>query len=112
MYHQGSLFNDLAYAPEPLNGGKKKAKSKRTERHQVSDDTTPIQLSMLPLLSQPSSTPESAVEVKKLTFYDRLSFLSLVTPDVKSSKTSAADLTLKEKALSPYWNEFSATRLT
>jgi putative transposase len=106
MYHQGSLFNDSAYAPEPLNGGKKKAKSKRTERRQVSDDTTPIQLSLFRLPSQPSSMPELAVEAKKPTLLDRLSFLSLVTPDVKSSKTSAADLTSKGKALSPYWNEF------
>jgi len=107
MYHQGSLLNDSAYAPEPLNGGKKKAKSKRTERHQVNDDTTPIQLSLFPLLNQPSSMPELAVEVKKPTFQDRLSFLSLVTPDVKSSKTSAADLTSKGKVLSTYWNEFT-----
>jgi putative transposase len=90
-----------------LSGGKKKGKSKRTERHQDNDATTATQLSIFHLLNQPSSTPELAVEVKKPTFQDRLSFLSLVTPDVKLSQTSAADLTSKGKVLSPYWNEFT-----
>jgi putative transposase len=67
---------------------------------------TGTQLSLFPLLNQQSSTPELVVEVKKMTLIDRLSFLSLVTEDVKSSKTSGVDSTLKGKGLSPYWNGF------
>jgi putative transposase len=107
MYHQGSLLNDSVYAPKPLNGGKKKEKSKPTEPRQVRDGMTATQLSIFPLLNQPSSTPELAVEVKKPTFQDRLSFLALVTPDAKSSKISGVDSTSKGKVLSPYWNEFT-----
>lgn len=107
MYHQGSLFNDSVYAPKPLSDGNKKARSKRIERRQVNEDMTSIQLSIFPLLNQQSSKPELAVEVKKPTFQDKFSFLSLVTPDVKSSKTSVAVLTSKEKVLSPYWNVFT-----
>ena len=97
MYHQGTRFNDSVYAPKPLNGGKKKEKSKPTEPHQARDGMTATQLSIFPLLNQPSSTPELAVEVKKPTFQDRLSFLALVTLDVKSSKTSGVDSTSKGK---------------
>lgn len=68
---------------------------------------TATQLSLFPLLNQQSSTSELVVEVKKMTLIDRLSFLSLVTEDVKSSKTSGVDSTLKGKGLSPYWNGFS-----
>jgi putative transposase len=107
MYHQESLFNDLEYVQKPLSGGKKKRKSKRTEHHQDSDDTTATQLSIFHLLNQPSSTPELAVEVKKPTFYDRLTFFCLATPDAKLSKTSGVVLTSKEKGLSPYWNTFT-----
>ena len=64
------------------------------------------QFSLLPLLNPQSSRLESVVEVKKTTLIDRLSFLSLVTPDVKSSKTSGVDSTSKGKGLSPYWNGF------
>jgi len=107
MYHQEPPFNDSAYVQKPLNDGKKRAKSKRTEHRQNSDDTISTQLSIFPLLNQPSSTPESVAEVKKQTFYDKLSFLLLITPDAKSSKTSGAVLTSKERVLSPYWNEFT-----
>jgi hypothetical protein len=112
MYHQGSLFNDLEYVQKPLNGGKKKEKLKRTERRQDSDATIATQLSIFHLLNQPSSTPELAVEVKKPTFSDRLTFFCLATPDAKLFKTSGAASISKEKVLSPYWNTFSAIRLT
>jgi hypothetical protein len=102
MYHLKSRLNDSEYAPQPLNEGKKRGKSKPTERHQTRDAMTATQLSLFPLLNQQSSTPESVVEVKKPTLIDRLSFLSLVTEDVKSSKTSGVNSTLKGKGLSPY----------
>lgn len=107
MYHQESLFNDLEYVQKPLSGGKKKGKSKPTEHRQDSDGTTATQLSIFHLLNQPSSTPELAVEVKKPTFHDRLTFFCLATPDVKSSKTSGAASISKGKVLSPYWNTFT-----
>jgi transposase, IS605 OrfB family, central region len=90
-----------------LSGGKKKGKSKRTERHQDNDATTATQLSIFHLLNQPSSTPELAVEVKKPTFFDRLTFFCLATPDVKLSKTSGVVSISKEKVLLPYWNKFT-----
>jgi hypothetical protein len=90
----------------PLNDGKRRGKSKRIERHQDKDDMMLTQFSLLPLLNPQSSRLESVVEVKKTTLIDRLSFLSLVTPDVKSSKTSGVDSTSKGKGLSPYWNGF------
>jgi len=90
-----------------LSGGKKKGKSKRTERRQDSDGTTATQFSIFHLLNQPSSTPELAVEVKKPTFSDRLTFFCLATPDAKSSKTSGAASISKEKVLLPYWNKFT-----
>lgn len=90
-----------------LSGGKKKGKSKRTERHQDNDATTATQLSIFHLLNQPSSTPELAVEVKKPTFSDRLTFFCLATPDVKLSKTSGVASISKEKVLLPYWNKFT-----
>ncbi len=90
-----------------LSGGKKKGKSKRSERHQDNDATTATQLSIFHLLNQPSSTPELAVEVKKPTFSDRLTFFCLATPDVKLSKTSGVASISKEKVLLPYWNKFT-----
>lgn len=90
-----------------LSGGKKKGKSKRTERRQDSDGTTATQLSIFHLLNQPSSTPELAVEVKKPTSFDRLTFFCLATQDAKLSKTSGADSISKEKVFSPYWNKFT-----
>ena len=107
MYHQEPPSKNSAYVPKPLSGGRKKARSKHIERRQDNDDTISTQLSIILPPSQPSSTPELVAEVKKQTFYDKLSFLSLTTPDVKSSKTLGVDLTSKEKVLLPYWNEFT-----
>ena len=107
MYHQGSLFNDSEYVQRPLNGGKKKGKSKHIEPRQVSDATTATQLSIFHLLNGQYSTPELAAEIKKQTFQDRLSFFCLATQTEKLSKTSGAVLTSKEKVLSPYWNSFT-----
>ncbi|ABA24789.1 Transposase, IS891/IS1136/IS1341 (plasmid) [Trichormus variabilis ATCC 29413] len=56
---------------------------------------------------QSSSRAGFLATLNSLTWKDKYSFLSLVTPVVKSSKKSEADSTSEEKSYLPYWNEFS-----
>ncbi len=92
---------------EPCSDGKKQAKSRQLKRRTVSDDTTWIQLSLFDFsINQQSFTLEFPAIVRNLTLKDRFSFLPLVTPGVKSSKTSHPDSTSSEKVYLPYWNEF------
>ena len=57
---------------------------------------------VLPLFA----TVESQAQNKKTTLTGKSPIYSLSTQKQKSSKTSAADLTLKEKDCEPYWTDF------
>ena len=72
------------------------------------DDITSNQsLTLINQRNQFSCTPELAVILKNLTLRDKLTFFSLVSPTVNSSKKSRRVSTSKEKNFVPYWNEFS-----
>lgn len=108
MYHQESLLPDWESAPKRSKDGSKPGKSRRLSPQAVKDDTTWTQLSLLEILNeQPSYMQEFQVALKKVTCLHKLTFYSLVTQKLKSSKTSEADSTTKEKVFFPYWNGFS-----
>jgi putative transposase len=108
MYHQESLLPDWESAPKRLKDGSKREKSRRSLPQADKDDTTWTQLSLLETLSeQPSYMQEFQVALKEVSCLHKLSFCSLVTPRLKSSKTWEVDLTTEEKGFYPYWNGFS-----
>lgn len=109
MYQQESQQLDLGFHLEPSCAGKKRVKSRQSKRRTDSVDTT---LNQLSIFSQPQSlepqffTLEFPAILKKLTWSDKLSFLSLSTLIVKLSKTLHQDSTSKGRVYKPYWNEF------
>ena len=108
MYHQESLLPDWESTPRHLKDGSKPGKSKRSSPQEDKDATTWIQLSLLEIQNeQPSYMQEFQAVLKRMTCLHKLTFYSLVTPELKLSRTSGVDSTTEEKAFYPYWNEFS-----
>jgi putative transposase len=92
---------------EPCLDGRSRGRSKRLGRRTDKGDTTSIQLSIFDqAINQPSYTLEFPVTLKNLSWTDKYSFLSVVTPIAKSSKTLDQDSISNEKVYLPYWNEF------
>ena len=108
MYHQESLLPDWESAPKPSKDGWRRGKSRRSSRQEDKDATTWTQLSLLEMpIEPPSYMQEFQVALRKMTCLHKLTFYSLVTQELKSSKTLGVDSTTKEKVFYPYWNEFS-----
>lgn len=63
-------------------------------------------LKKISIIAKPSATAESPPQNKKTTSIDKSKNYNKNSQMPISSKTSAPDLTSKEKVLKPYWNEF------
>ena len=81
------------------------AKSKSSKTKQGQDCLTQSPTSWVQLDLPLFSTAESHQQNKETTSIDLLSSCQASTQELKSSKTSVADSTLKEKVLEPYWTE-------
>ena len=85
----------------PTKGKSKSSKTKLDKGCTTSKRIFVEQLT-LPLFA----TAESQVQNKKTTCKDKSLTCNLSTQEQKSSRTSVADSTLKEKGLYPYWTDF------
>ncbi len=99
--------------PKHLNDGLSQVKFKGSKLLGDKEDTTSIQLSLshqkkLGQTDLLSCMPEFQAALKRTILNNKYSFSSLVIQTQKSSKTSGADSTLKEKVFKPYWTELSA----
>ena len=82
-----------------------KAKSKSLKMKQGKDCTMQNPTSREQLELPLFATAESHQQNKETTSLDKSSSCKTTIPQLKSSKTSPPDSTLKEKVLEPYWTE-------